>query len=281
LDAAEAEAEGVAEAVVAVHAEEVEEARGAEAAPEEVAIALQPEAEAALGVLPDLGEAARGQAEVGEVEVARVPAGLAPAAAADFVAELPVALEGAEELAAREVESAAGVDLQLCHLAAMSLVTDRVVLGIGPVAPVVSVIDRVDPAVSETGRVDPVALRIGRAASIAQGVSAIEQELGIDPVPVGQLGPVLEQGWRIDPGEATAHSWEIASETAATDSGIVAISRTTAGTAGTIALKIAVIVSRTDRRTEAIVSTIAAIASRTGGTVSRIVEIDWKTVVTG
>jgi len=301
-----------------------EEVRGVAVAPEEEAIARLPGVEAELGAAQNSG-AARGLAEAGEAEAAHARVPPVPVVAADFVAELPVALEAAEGLVAvREAEPVAAIDRQLCHLVGMSLGTDRAalaapeVLGIGLVASVGQVA-LVGPEESEIGRaasvdqevlqIDLVAsvgrvesgtvraaledqevLRIGLVASVGQVVLPIglesidpEPELAIDPEltiapaleidPVSEvpsalaLGLVSEQDSRIDPELGTAHSSEIALGTAATDSAIVLISRTTAVTAS----KIAGIVLKTVRRTAAIGSRtvatglkIAVIALRTG-----------------
>ena len=278
-------------AVEAEVAELGEEVRGVAVAPEEEAIARLPGVGAERQAAHDPGEAARGLAEAGVVEAAPVPV-----VAADFVAELPVALEAAEGLVAvREAESVVAIDRQLCHLVGMSLGTDRAalaapeVLGIGRVAlvglvelqigPVVSVdrealqidpVASVDRVASEIVRVASVAreeFRIVRAASVDQEAWEIDPELGIDLAWEGPLalalGLVSEQDSRIDPELGTARSSEIALGTAATDSAIVLISRTTAVTA----LKIAGIALKTARRTV--------------GTDWRTAATDSKTEVTG
>ena len=131
---------------------------------------------------------------------------------------------------------------------------DQEALEIGPVV----LADR------EASEIDPVAsvareeLRIVRAASVDQEALEIDPELGIDLAWEGPfalaLGLVSEQDSRIDPELGTAHSSEIALGTAATDSAIVLISRTTAVTAS----KIAGIVLKTARRTAVTDSKTAA-----------------------
>jgi hypothetical protein len=194
--------------------------------------------------------------------------------------------------AAREVELGVEIDRQHCRLAAMSLETDRVEVEIVPVASV----DRVESGIvraasgdQEVLRIDLVAsvdqevLRIGLVASVGQVVSPIglesidpEPELAIDPeltiapaleidpvseVPLARaLGPVSEQDSRVDPELATAHSSGIALGTAATDSGIVLISRTIA----VIASKIVVTVLKTVRRTAETDLKMRVIGLRTG-----------------
>lgn len=246
-------------------------------------------------------EQAHVPAEAGEVEVARDRVAPPPVVVAgDFVAELPAALEGAEALAAaREVELGVEIDRQPCHLAAMSLETDRVEVEIVRVASVdqevlqivrVASVDRVESGTVRAALEDQEVSQIGLVASVGQVVLPIglesiapEPELAIDPEltiapaleidPVSEvplalaLGLVSEQGSRIDPELGTAHSSEIALGTAATESAIVLVSRTTAVTAS----KIAGIVLQTVRRTAAIGSRtvatdlkIAVIALRTG-----------------
>ena len=312
----------VAAAVAAdegAEAREVEVALGAEVVPREVAIARQPEAEAAPGPVPDLGEAALGQVEArdpveaAEVAAARVPVALAPGAAADIGAELPAALEAAEAWAA-------AIDRQRSHLAATSRGTGRVDLvgaidresETGPVASVGRVVSEIGPAAladqvalqivrvalvddREASAIDPAALvalaeleivraapeelQIGPVVSVAQAVSAIDPELGIDLVPEEglALGPVSARDSRIDRELATAHSSAIALGTVATDSATEAISRTT----GAIALKIAVIVLKTVRRIAATDSTTVVIGWRTAGTGSKIEVIASRTVEIG
>jgi hypothetical protein len=131
----------------------------------------------------------------------------------------------------------------------------------------------------EIGRADPEALQIGRVASVAQEVSAIDPELGIDLVSEEGLvlGPVLARGWRIDPELAIVHSSAIALGTEATDSATEAISRTT----GAIALKIAAIVLKTVRRIAETDSRTVVIGWTTAGTGSKIEVIASRTAETG
>jgi hypothetical protein len=306
LDAAE-----VGGAVVAA-AEAAAEARGAEGAPEEEAIERRP------GVAATAAEEAHEPAAhdleaVGEEEGAPVRA-LDLVVVADFAAELPAAREVAEELAAqgaavsaaaKEVELAAEIDRQRCHLVAMSLETDqaesgivqaalvvRAALGIVPLASAelgvweivrAALADRV---VSETDRAeleasaDQVVLPIDLASIDRELELAIDPAsttglaLETDPVSVEPWerasGPELEQALRIDRAEVTVLSWATALGIEATDSAI----EVTLPTTGAIVLKIAEIVLKTVRRT-------AVIVSRTAGTDWRIAATDLKTVVIG
>jgi hypothetical protein len=275
-----------AEAEVEVAA--VAEAREEEAEREAAATGRQPEVVAVRAVAPGLREAAPGQPEEGEVEAAPVRAMRAPVVAADFVAELPAALEAAEAPAvARGVESAAAIDRQLCHLAAMSLETGRVGSEIGPEASA----DREALQIGRAALAVPAAreeLQIDRAVSVAWEALAIDPELGIGLVSGPVLEPALEQGLvlesQIDLGSATAHSSEIALGTAAIKSAIVATSRTTGVTVSAteeIALRIAVIVLKTVRKTEVTASKTVAIVLITVEIASKIAVTDLKTAVIG
>ena len=171
-----------------------------------------------------------------------------------------------------EIGPAALADQVALQIVRVALVDDREASAIDPAALVAL-------AELEIVRAAPEELQIGPVVSVAQAVSAIDPELGIDLVPEEglALGPVSARDSRIDPELATAHSSAIALGTVATDSATEAISRTT----GAIALKIAVIVLKTVRRIAATDSTTVVIGWRTAGTGSKIEVIASRTVEIG
>jgi hypothetical protein len=157
------------------------------------AAAVEAEEAAGVVVVAGVGVEQLGE-EVHAVEGAPVRVAPNPLVAADFVAELPVALEAAEGLVAvREAESVAAIDRQLCHRVEMSLATDRAALaalvesGIGRGASVALValagpeasadrevleigqgvlVDRLALQIDPVASVDRVASEIGRVASV-------------------------------------------------------------------------------------------------------------------
>jgi hypothetical protein len=192
LDAAEA-AEvvvAVAEAAVAgAHAEAEAHAAEAERPGEAVEgdnVGADLAAKVAM-LSPAAGvEEAHVPAEAGEVARDRVaPAPVVVlAVAADFVAELPAALEGAEALAAaREVELGVEIDRQRCHLAAMSLETDPVEVEIVRVASV----DQVESGTVRAASVGRVESGIVRAASVGQEVLRIDLVASVGRVESGTV----------------------------------------------------------------------------------------------